>query len=120
MNQHSLNLEVSDMLDFINNNIMYFVLGNYNIGINIIFDNKIKTYGIGEKNIFIYMRQTSENNVEYYPVFIKRDRIDKFLIDKSETNVDIIDATPISMQIFQSAIRWLKMFNYDDITLLCD
>jgi hypothetical protein len=71
INQHNLTLEISDMLDFINDNIMYFVLGYYNIGINIIFDNKIKTYGIGEKNIFIFMRQTSDNAVEYYPVFIK-------------------------------------------------
>lgn len=50
-----MTLELSDMLEFINHNIMYFVLGFYNIGINIIYDNKICTYGIGDKNIFIYM-----------------------------------------------------------------
>lgn len=115
-----MTLELSDMLDFINQNIMYFVLGCYNIGINIIYDNKICTYGIGEKNIFVYMRHTMDNRIEYYPVFIKRDRIDKFIIDKQETNVEILDATPIAMQFFNGAIRRLKLYGYDDCTLMCD
>lgn len=69
-NQSSLILEKSDMLEFINDNIMYFVLGQYNISINILQDNILKTFGIFEKNIFILQYETTERKIEYYPTFV--------------------------------------------------
>lgn len=119
-NQNEATFEKSDMLDFINDNIMYFVLGCFGVSVSVIENNQICTYGILSKNIFVFTHETVDKQIEYYPVFIRKDKAIQFIIPYADTNADMLEMNPASAEFFERTKKRLRAAGFAKLTALCD